>query len=167
MVEIKLPCGNVAVVDDDDYSLVAPHSWRAAVCSRRKRISGVLAKGNGKPILIHRLILGVADGEIVDHKDRNPLNNTRGNLRICSQMQNMRNRGIARHNKCGLKGVYADERRRRWRAEIRVDRRRICLGSYATKELAAEAYDRAAIRYHGEFAVTNAHLREERQNSTT
>jgi AP2 domain len=49
-----------------------------------------------------------------------------------------------------------------YRAYIRVDRKRIHLGSYATPEEAARAYDVAALIYHGSFSYLNyPQLRDE------
>ena len=36
--------------------------------------------------------------------------------------------------------------------------KRIYLGSYRTARVAARAYDNAALKYHGEFALTNKML---------
>ena len=44
------------------------------------------------------------------------------------------------------------------RAHIRHDGKLIFLGTFESAEAAAIAYDEAAIRMHGEFAVTNKSL---------
>jgi hypothetical protein len=43
----------------------------------------------------------------------------------------------------------------RWRARIRVNGKRISLGLFKDEIEAAKAYDRAARKYHGEFASLN------------
>ncbi|MBU9360066.1 HNH endonuclease [Burkholderia multivorans] len=99
---------------------------------------------------LHRLITNAPDGYVVDHINGNKLDNRRENLRVCTVAQNLRNRRRAKSNKSGLKGVYLDKTR--WRAQIRIDGRKICLGSFPTADLAHEAYKFAAREYHGEFA---------------
>lgn len=45
------------------------------------------------------------DGAIVDHKDGNPLNNDISNLRVATQLVNMRNTRKYRNNTSGVTGV--------------------------------------------------------------
>lgn len=90
MLEIKLNgingVGKYAIVSPEDYPLVARHSWYY-------REGYALAKINSKEIRMHRYIMDVHDPDlIVDHKDRNRLNNTRENLRIINYLENANNR---------------------------------------------------------------------------
>jgi hypothetical protein len=85
---------------------------------------------------------------IVDHIDRNPLNNAIANLRVCTCAENSRN--TVRKNALGFKGVRKSGRK--FTAQITVSMQRIHLGSFDTAELAHQAYCRAADKYHGEFA---------------
>lgn len=154
-IEISLTKGKVAIIDDADWDLVSGHRWRAvkggncyyAYANVRR------ADGSRTTIKMHRLLLGLTDTTIkTDHRDRNGLNNTRANIRACSNAQNMRNTGAYANNKSGLKGVRLDNRIGKWRAEIRVDGKWKWLGHHDTKEAAHEAYCRAAAELHGEFA---------------
>lgn len=90
MLEIKLNgingAGKYALVSPEDYPMVARHSWYY-------REGYALAKIDSKEIRMHRYIMDVHDPDlIVDHKDRNRLNNTRENLRIFNYIQNANNR---------------------------------------------------------------------------
>lgn len=86
---------------------------------------------------------------VVDHIDGNALNNTKANLRVCTQSENLRNSPIRSSNKTGYKGVqrlpYS------YRAWIRRDGKSVCLGCFKTAELAGEAYKTAAREEYGEF----------------
>jgi HNH endonuclease len=92
-------------------------------------------------------------GEI-DHKNRNPADNSIANLRPSSHPENMRN--VARYGSSGFKGVTRHSSK--WRAVINVNGRKINLGVHSTPQEAAAAYDKAAREYHGEFATTNEML---------
>lgn len=89
-------------------------------------------------------------GEI-DHVDFNRKNNKIANLREATRSQNMQNR---RWNNPNGKGVThrGDKAAKPWQAQIAYNGRKIQLGFYETKEEAAEAYKKAALEYHGEFA---------------
>ena len=57
-----------------------------------------------------------------------------------------------KRNKSGRKGVTERKRSGNWEANITVQGRDIYLGKFPTLEQAAEAYNAAALQYHGEFA---------------
>ena len=68
------------------------------------------------------------------------------------------NRGLSKQNKSGYKGVRK-EKNGKFMARITVDGKSIHLGTFATADKAAEAYDSAALTHFGEFALTNKTLR--------
>lgn len=92
----------------------------------------------------------------VDHIDGDTLNNQRNNLRLASYRENSANQRMCSANTSGFKGVYLHKGK--LVAYIRVNYRRIHLGAYQSKTEAAEAYDLAAIKHFGEFALTNQDL---------
>lgn len=97
----------------------------------------------------------------VDHINRNRLDNRWDNLRDASRSQNIANVGLLSSNTSGFKGVSYNKLTGKWEAYIRAERRRFHLGLHLTPEEAAAAYDAAAIRFFGEFAMTNAKLAQE------
>lgn len=110
---------------------------------------------NGCRNRLHRLIINAESGQIVDHINRNKLDNRRSNLRITDRCGNARNSKFRSHNTSGFRGVYLCKQTQRWRAEIRVNGRGVKLGRFHSVVDAAIAYDKAAVRLHGAFAVTN------------
>lgn len=91
---------------------------------------------------------------IVDHKDRCHWHNNIANLRKATESQNQWNKSV--DNPHGYKGVTWRNRKNPWLCKIRVHGKRINLGSYATKEEAAQVYREACLKYHGEFAQPEA-----------
>jgi hypothetical protein len=150
--------GYTALVSDEDYERLTTHKWGphihrgGGVYLRRDRVVNKIRYKES----MSRLVAGAVKGEIVDHIDGNTLNNQRDNLRICTNAQNMCNRGKTKANKSGFKGVYfVAGKTNRWRAEIERDRTRYRLGCFNTPEEAAIAYNNKAIELHGEFAKLN------------
>lgn len=117
-------------------------------------------ENNIQQISLHEAIAQLSDikvpnGHNIDHKDRNKLNCLDDNLRICTNPQNNQNRGKQNNNTSGHKGVSWNKRYKKWEAKIRVNGKPVHLGYYSIIEDAARAYNTAAIKYHGEFAVLN------------
>lgn len=163
IVQISLTKGQVAIVDESDYHLVADHQWIAALITPRNPSIGYYAvRYVGKYRLpMHRVILGLDryDPRMPDHRDGNGLNNTRGNLRIATSAQNRANQRKYAGCKCSrYKGVQPSvSRKNPWRAYIgglgAAKMRHI--GVFLTEEAAARAYDAEARRVFGEFARLN------------
>ena len=165
MVEVKLGHSKyAALVDDPDWELVRGWCWNAQVQRYKGKVVRVSAqrscirKGKQSVMLMHRWILGIdgVKGVQVDHINGNGLDNRRSNLRIASQSENLRNRKMASHNRSGFKGVYFAKQAwavsKPWRAQIKVNGRKLSLGYFLTPEEAYEAYKEAAIQHHGQFA---------------
>jgi hypothetical protein len=151
MPEIITTKGRTVLVDDEDYATLSAHQWTNNDFQVCRWVKG--DNGKRKIILMHREVLKVADGQFVDHINGDPFDNRRANLRPCTHAQNMRNSRQQRNSHQPYKGIEAQ--RGNWRARIRIDNRRLDLGTFATAEEAALAYNFAAVHYHGEFARLN------------
>lgn len=109
----------------------------------------------------HRLAWAYVCGEwpdLVDHINGDCGDNRIANLRAASVSQNGFNRGAARTNKVGLKGVSQCPMTGRWLAKICSYGDRRFLGRYDSPAEAHQAYASAAAKLHGEFArLSKAH----------
>jgi len=111
-------------------------------------------------VYVHRLVaqqhLDLQDDEIVDHINRNPLDNRASNLRVATQPLNLGNTGMFSHNTSGTKGVYWDKRNSKWRAMIKLNGKMKCLGRYTDYDAACQARAQAAQEAWGEFTTEGA-----------
>lgn len=162
MKEIKLTQGQTALVDDEDYDYLMQWKWHAKKDAYTYYAGSNIRLGvrHHKSISMHRIIMNPPHGYLVDHIDHNGLNNQKSNLRICTKRQNRLNSLKRKECATPYKGVMGKRRRTpknpwRYRACIRVNGELIGLGNYNTPEEAARAYDMAAIKYYGEFALLN------------
>ena len=100
-----------------------------------------------KVVKFHQIVFGQKKGYLVDHINRNPLDNRKENLRFVAATANMINKGLSDKNKSGYKGVSWRKDSNKWRAQIVVNRKAICLGTFERIEDAIEARKAAEKHY--------------------
>lgn len=148
---IPLTKGKIAIVDADDYDWLSQYTWHTVANYGRFYAYRQI---KGKNIAMHRFIMKPADDLVVDHIDGNGLNNTRANLRICTQQQNVCNcKGRGGESK--YKGLCWDKYNKKWRAQIHYNRENRYLGVFEDEVEAAKEYDKEAVKLFGEFAYLN------------
>lgn len=168
-VRIPLTQGKFALVDAEDVERVnAMGKWLASWSHRSKNdkwyaqktiyLPGLRdGKRIKKTVLMSRFLMDAPVGLEVDHKNHNTLDNQKENLRVCTHAENVSNRVVDKKTQSGFKGVYKifNSNPIRFKAMIVKNREQILLGHFNSKEEAAKAYDGAAKKLFGEFAVLN------------
>ena len=87
---------------------------------------------------------GAFPTNVIDHINGNRLDNRIENLRDVTRQQNSWNLQKAKRNsKSGYLGVCWRPTRNAWKAEIRIDGKKVWLGHFATAEEASAAYQAA------------------------
>ena len=108
---------------------------------------------------MHSAVNKTPPGLQTDHINRNPLDNRKCNLRICTQKQNIQNTQKRRNTKSIYKGVTFQRYNRSecgfWRAYINKNSKRIHLGVFASEIKAGMAYNVAATMLFGTYACLN------------
>ena len=157
MKEITLTQGKVATVDDGDFETLSCFKWCAVKVKTGHYYAMRSIRANGKKVNIsmHRAIMQAQKGNEIDHRDRNPLNNQRDNLRFCTHQQNGMNRAKTTNTASRYKGVTWSRHTGKWQASIMHDKKSIYLGVFPAEEDAARAYDVAARERFGEYCKTN------------
>ena len=149
---ISLTKDKRAVVDNEDFVRINKLNWCFTNGYASKKVTG------NKNLFMHTLIMNCPKSMKIDHRNGNGLDNRKKNLRICTQAQNVANQRLRSNNLSGFKGVSFfkhGKRIRRWVAKLTIDYRQKHLGYFNTEKEAAIAYNKAAIKYFGDFARLN------------
>jgi hypothetical protein len=156
MKQIKLTQNKVALVDDEDFDLLSKWKWFAHKVKRSPgrfyAVRNIRNIKEERKIMMHRLVMDAPKDKCVDHIDGDGLNNQKNNLRICTTSQNFMNTEKRRNNTSGFKGVFKRPNRNKWYSVLTVNYKPRYLGSFSSPEIAHEAYEKACVKYQGEFA---------------
>jgi hypothetical protein len=132
MKKIDLNGKGFALVDDEDYDFLMKWKWYisngyAISCTNRQKM--------------HRLLLGATPEWLVDHIDRDKLNNQRHNLRLVTKEENVHNQRKRVGTKNKYKGTHFIKRLGLWEARCRMYGNDFFLGNFVSEEAAAHAYN--------------------------
>jgi hypothetical protein len=156
---IYLGEGEWTILDQQDYYRLGHIKWCLGRHKTKLYAIGGIKNKNGKgvkAVYLHREIMRPPKRRLVDHRNSDSLDNRRCNLRIATRAQNLRNRGkTKRKTSSRYIGVLYEKRYRCWVAKIEHKGKVNWVGSFKSEVDAAKARDKAAMKYHGEFARLN------------
>lgn len=95
---------------------------------------------------LHRYITNCPKNKVIDHINHNTLDNRKFNLRICTRIENNRNK---KNNTSGHVGVYWDKTKNKWTAQIMINYKTIFIGRYEDINDAIQARKEAEKKYFG------------------
>ena len=152
MVKINLTKGLHCVISEMDFEFVNKHKWHAHESRGKFYAASFIDK---ERILMHRFIMGIhgIKGMFVDHINGDGLDNQRENLRLSTLCQNQHNRKLNSNSKTGFKGVTVSGNK--YLAQIKINGQAKRLGRFSDPNIAAMAYNKAAVEIYGEFARLN------------
>lgn len=158
--------GRKILVDDEDYERINQFNWtdggtiRRYFSVKRKIKEGYAFNINASRttiayVSIANEVMQCFDGQMFDHIDRDPANNQKLNLRLCTHQQNGMNRTKQKNVSSKYMGVSWHKTISKWIARIKKNGKLFHLGYFLKEEDAARAYNNAAKELFGEFANIN------------
>lgn len=140
--KVKLNNSDYMICDIEDWENLKRYSW-----SKGKGGYAVSGTQNGGSVYFHKKVTNTTS-EIVDHINRNKLDNRKCNLRITNQRVNGYNAKLSVRNTSGHKGINRSANGEKWIARIYVEGRNMYLGTYETIEEAIKARKKAEEKYY-------------------
>lgn len=111
----------------------------------------IIGRRGDDQVKLHRLIMGFPELKI-DHADRNKRNNLKENLRVATNIESARNRGLFKTNSSGVTGVSFHIEKQKYMSYLYIDGQNIYLGYYHKLEDAIVARLICEKERFGEFA---------------
>src|ERR1022692_1766723 len=152
-------CKGVAIVDWDDFDLVAQYPWhrerpRSSKTAYAVRTMPTGHDGKQRKQKMHQLIM---DYTGIDHRDGDGLNCRQSNLRPANQSQQNANKGKRSDNTSGYIGVCWNRTEGKWVAQVRQYGKCVWSERFdeVDLEMAVSVRDAIAREVWGEFAVLN------------
>lgn len=152
MKNIKLTQGKYAIVDDEEFERLSEYKWCAVKNHKTFRVQRAGRKGESSNVFMHQDVIGKKKGFVIDHINRNPLDNRKINLRHARPGQNNVNSPCRVKGKA--KGVWQSPSGR-WVAQMKKNGKMFYFGIWDTKKEAIIAYNKGAKTLYGEFAWLN------------
>lgn len=153
------PSALFAVIDDTEtWAIEIAWSAQRTSTGRFYAVKKLVVNGRCRTFYLHREIVEARPGVEVDHRNGDPLDCRRENLRVATHRENSRNVTRPNANTSGFKGVRRVETKTagvRWYAYIKTGGRQRVVGTFDSPESAGRAYDEAALVLFGEFARLN------------
>lgn len=136
-----------AMVDDEDFDRVSKRNWYLT--------NGYAVSNDGDLVKMHRLILNASTDAIIDHIDRNQINNQKSNLRIVNREENVHNQKKRTGTFNNYKGTLYIPRLKLWLSRCRMYKQDFHLGYFKTEIAAAIAYNKKASELSPGFILLN------------
>ena len=146
------------LIDAEDLAKISEISWFKGKRGYPIGHTSRKLKDGHKTIPVHKKILALTESCDVDHISGNKMDNRKSNLRICTHQQNMFNQKMRSTNTSGFYGVSFHSSAGKYEAYIHVNGKKHYLGIYGSLKDAADARDRAAVRFFGKYAKLNRDL---------
>ncbi|MCM3273765.1 HNH endonuclease [Paenibacillus elgii] len=152
------------LIDTEDLPRLIEYnrSWSSALNKRNKQGIFYYAllttypypenKRKGKTLYLHTFIANAPEGYVVDHRNKDTLDNRKNNLRVTDQSVNMKNRsGINRNNRTGYRNVTLIDGK--YIVQLQIEGKNTRLGTFDDADEAGEFAKKMRQKYYGECFI--------------
>ena len=144
-VSINKNASKTALIDSEDVDKVSLYNWyydgtHGYISCTQKTVGDIR--------YLHHLIMGKPPtGMVIDHINKNKLDNRKTNLRFATKRQNGLNANLSKRNPSGHVGVVWRKREKRWSAGISIGGINKHLGYFNDIKEAIKVREEAVLAY--------------------
>lgn len=161
--KVPLSRGLYAIVDAEDYEWVMQWRWTAPRRVGKKKsyvVTSHCLDPEQRPLQyvtlnLQHLVTQCERGFLLDHANRDTLDNRKHNIRPSTLEGNAQNKDRFSTNKSGYKGVWKCTHSDTYQTCINVNGQKINIGNFYDPREAAFERDVYTFIFHGEFGVLN------------
>lgn len=153
---ITLYSGEEVAVDDEDYAELATYKWhRHHLGYAQRLVYKYISKGqySKKSVLMHRHIMKPPKNMVIDHINRDKLDNRKINLRVVTQAENTFNKGIQSNNKSGYRCIHWDNTRKKWVVQVKILNKNKFVGRFGDFQEAIRARDSYELTHRSKIDI--------------
>lgn len=137
--------GQKTLIWESDYALVRTYRWHCVA-----GYAYTTLPDGARNLAMHCLLMGVAQGTLIDHKNRKRWDNRHDNLRPATIQQNRFNISVSARNNTGWRGI-SQMKSGKYRVRLNIGGKEIHLKVCSTLEEAIKVRSEAEEKYYGEF----------------
>lgn len=148
------------LIDSEDYAKCCNYRWRVKINNNTYYAYTSIRMSDGTyfTTTMHRIIMfddhiNSDPSIMIDHINRNGLDNRKSNLRYCDNRQNQWNARVASNNTTGVTGVSYTKGIDRYLAQIKLPDGRILWKSFSCKKIGRDAALQLAIKQRYEWEM--------------
>lgn len=140
----KNEISGVCKIDVEDVERCKPYKWSITeMMGNTRYVRGMVENAH---MSLHRFILNATKGEIVDHIDRNGLNDCKSNLRVVTSSENSVNSKT--RSRTGEKNIY--RKNEKYQVQIIRDYKNVYNRTFDSLREAVESRDTFLLKYNSE-----------------
>lgn len=161
--------GETVKIDSEDYDRVAEKSWRVIYRGKEKKplvVTSIRTGSSSRTMSLGQFLMKPRKGKMAyPRRWQNGLDYRKENIVVCSMKERQRMLPKrAEKTSSRYRGVSFIRSKRVWRSRIEKNNKAYFLGDFATEDLAARAYNKAAQELFGDVAYQNRIEPKNRRN---
>ena len=130
----------IVLIDEEDFHKISKYNWHIHHDKNNKYCdTNFYIDKKRTHLKLHRFLMGLEKGDkrMINHKDRNGLNNQKSNLEICDVMYNYQSINTKRNFGC-ISLMDKNGRKKKYQANVKINKKRYQKYFYTYDE--AQAY---------------------------
>lgn len=147
-ITLQLNSGEETYIDYADFTYLSNFKYSITKGTNGYVMMNIKIDGKWKSTTLHRFLINPLKGMVVDHVNRNKLDNRRNNLRVLTPSENKQNTKVRSDSKTGIKGIRYNTVRNQYFARLKHKGKYVFIEWFDDLETAKIELNKARKHYH-------------------